>query len=179
MEGIFPFAPVSAESRGLFGVLFLELFVDADSLGGTLGAAAVRYECKIGGAVGSDGYVTGFTVQWARKCSPKTELYGFTTFPCCFKCFDDQIDGISGVSALTTNLRSLENVNRRTAKNLSNASVESLMLGIAQGAREQNKFIGMYSVSNNGGAYVRRKEVWSVQVLPVFQVRGWLQQGRR
>jgi hypothetical protein len=86
MEGFFPFTPVSAEGRGLFTLaLFLELFVDAVSLGGTLGAAAVRCECKMGGAVGSDGYVTGFTVQCARKCSPKTELYGFTTLPCCLR----------------------------------------------------------------------------------------------
>jgi hypothetical protein len=84
MEGLFPFAVISAENRGLFVlVLFLELIVDAASLGGMLGAGAVRYECNTGGAVGSDGYVTGFTVQWARKCSPKTELYGFTTLPCC------------------------------------------------------------------------------------------------
>ena len=84
MEGVFPFAVASAENRGLFVLaLFLELFVDAASLGGMLGAGVVRYECNTGGAVGSDGYVTGFTVQWARKCSPKTELYGFTTLPCC------------------------------------------------------------------------------------------------
>lgn len=85
-EGLFPLTDAKSENRGLLAVaLFFELFVDAVSLARTLGAAAVRCECRMGGAVGSDGYVTGFTVQLARKCSPKTELYGFTTLPCCLK----------------------------------------------------------------------------------------------
>lgn len=92
MKGDFPFTPVSTDNRGLFVLgLCLELFVDAASLGGTLGETVVRCECKTGGAVGSDGYVTGLAVQWARKCSPKTELYGFTTLPCYFQNFEIRI----------------------------------------------------------------------------------------
>lgn len=63
--GVLPPVPVgvvaelllsSAESRGLLTLaVFLELFVDAASLGGTLGAGAVRSWCRIGGAVGSEG----------------------------------------------------------------------------------------------------------------------------
>ena len=39
------------------------------------------YKCWSGGSRGSAGYETGITSQWARKCSPRTELYGLQTFP--------------------------------------------------------------------------------------------------
>lgn len=53
LEALFE-PPLRAENRGLFAAVFLELLVDAVSLGGTLGVEEVRLECSIGGAFGSE-----------------------------------------------------------------------------------------------------------------------------
>ena len=42
----------------------------------------------IGGCLGSEEYRTGGTSQCVRKCSPRTELYGLHTLPCCmYECY--------------------------------------------------------------------------------------------
>ena len=70
------------ELRSLRALLILRVS-DGNAVVDACGDVCVVCVPSIGGCLGSEEYRTGGTSQCARKCSPRTELYGLHTLPCC------------------------------------------------------------------------------------------------